>query len=193
MKRVFDLLAALIALVILLPLSILIIILIKVEGTGQVFFTQKRVGQYGKLFTIVKFRTMYSNHKGNSISIKGESRVTPLGKILRKFKLDEIPEFWNVIKGDMSIVGPRPDVLGYADKLMAENKKILQLKPGITGPASLKYANEEKILSLVSEPIKYNDEFIYPDKVQTNLEYYYNHSFWGDIKIIWKTIFRTNY
>jgi len=136
---------------------------------------------------------MSAKHGGSSISVAGESRITPLGVKLRKYKLDELPELWNVFIADMSFVGPRPDVPGYADKLMGDDRKILELRPGITCEASLKYANEEEILSKVDDPIKYNDEVIYPDKVKINLDYYYNHTFWGDIKIIFATIFRSNY
>lgn len=117
-----------------------------------------------------------------------ESRITPLGAKLRKYKLDELPELWNVLIGDMSFVGPRPDVPGYADKLVGEDREILQLKPGITGPASLKYRNEEEILASVEDPIRYNDEVIFPDKVRINREYMEEWSFWGDIRIIFKTV-----
>lgn len=155
---------------------------------GPVFFSQLRVGQHGKLFTLIKFRTMTVNNSGNSISVKGEARITPLGAMLRKYKLDELPELWNVLKGDMSLVGPRPDVPGYADKLQGDDRKILLLKPGITGPASLKYANEEEILSQQKDPVKYNDEFIYPDKVRINLEYLKRRTFWIDLKIMVYTV-----
>lgn len=155
---------------------------------GPIFFTQKRVGQHGKLFTVIKFRTMSVNHGGSTISIKGENRITPLGATLRKYKLDELPELWNVLKGEMSFVGPRPDVPGYADKLTGEDRKILELRPGITGPASMKYANEEEILAQQPDPVKYNDEVIYPDKVRINLEYIKRQSFWLDIRIIIYTV-----
>ncbi len=112
---------------------------------GPVIFKQKRVGQHGRLFTMYKFRSMAVDHSGSSISVKGERRITPLGAKLRKYKLDELPELWNVLIGDMSFVGPRPDVPGYADKLEGENRRMLLLKPGITGPASLKYRNEEEL------------------------------------------------
>lgn len=158
---------------------------------GPVIFTQQRVGRNGRLFTMYKFRTMKVSHSGSSISVAGESRITPLGAILRKYKLDELPELWNVLIGDMSFVGPRPDVPGYADNLQGEDRLILKLRPGITGPASLKYANEEEILATVNDPIKYNDEIIFPDKVRINLNYYYHHTFLGDIKLIFQTIFRS--
>ena len=144
---------------------------------GPVFFVQQRVGRHGKLFKLVKFRTMSVNHNGGSISVKGESRITPFGKKLRNYKLDELPELWNVLKGEMSFVGPRPDVPGYADKLKGEDRKILLLKPGITGPASMKYTNEEEILAQQEDPVKYNNEVIYPDKVRINLEYLQRRTF----------------
>lgn len=159
-------------------------------GKGGFFFKQERIGQYGKPFKIYKIRTMrIQNHNNNFVTTADDDRILPFGKFLRKTKLDEIVELVNVLKGDMSLVGPRPDVAGYADKLIGENRKILELRPGITGPASLKYINEEELLAKVDDPKKYNDEIIYPDKVKINLEYYYNRTFWGDIKIIFKTIF----
>ena len=151
-------------------------------------FKQQRVGQNGKLFTMVKFRSMIVNHSGSTVSVAGESRITPLGSKLRKYKLDELPELWNVLKGDMSFVGPRPDVPGYADNLQGEDREILKLKPGITGPASLKYRNEEELLALQSNPKEYNDTVIYPDKIKINLYYYRNYSFVTDIKIIFCTV-----
>lgn len=191
-KFLFDRLMALIGLLFLWPILLVVALLIKIKMPGgPAFFTQKRVGRNGKLFTMYKFRSMTVSHSGSSISVAGESRITPLGSVLRKYKLDELPELWNVLIGDMSFVGPRPDVPGYADKLQGEDRLILQLRPGITGPASLKYANEEDILALVDDPIRYNDEVIFPDKVKINLDYYYNHTFWGDIKLIFQTIFRS--
>ena len=160
---------------------------VKMPG-GPAIFTQKRIGRDGKLFTMYKFRSMTVGHGGSSVSVAGESRITPLGAKLRKYKLDELPELWNVLIGDMSFVGPRPDVPGYADKLEGEDRLILKLRPGITGPASLKYKNEEEILAQVEDPQKYNDEVIYPDKVKINLEYYYHHSLMGDIKLIIQTV-----
>lgn len=156
---------------------------------GNILFKQKRVGQGGRIFTMVKFRTMVVNHSGSSVSVAGESRITPLGKTLRKYKLDELPELWNVLKGDMSFVGPRPDVPGYADKLEGDNKRILELKPGITGPASLKYRNEEEILAKQEKPQEYNDNIIYPDKIKINLYYLDHYSFFTDLKIILCTVF----
>ena len=157
---------------------------------GRFLFLQERIGQYGKPFKIYKIRTMrIQNHNNNFVTTADDDRILPFGKFLRKTKLDEIVELVNVLKGDMSLVGPRPDVAGYADKLTDEDRKILELRPGITGAASLKYINEEELLAKVDDPKKYNDEIIYPDKVKINLEYYYNRTFWGDIKIIFNTIF----
>ena len=188
-KSVFDRCASLIGLFLLWPLLIVIAILVKIRMPGgPVFFLQKRVGQYGRLFTMYKFRTMRVEHGGSSISVAGESRITPLGAKLRKYKLDELPELWNVLIGDMSFVGPRPDVPGYADKLQGKSRDILKLKPGITGPASLKYRKEEEILALQVNPHKYNDEVIFPDKVRINLEYLKTWSFRIDIEIIVYTI-----
>lgn len=192
MKYLFDRTMALIGLLFLCPVLLIVAILIKVKMPGgPAFFTQKRVGRNGKLFTMYKFRSMTVNHSGSSISVAGESRITPLGAVLRRYKLDELPELWNVLIGDMSFVGPRPDVPGYADKLEGEDRLVLKLRPGITGPASLKYANEEDILAQVEDPVKYNDEVIFPDKVKINLDYYYNHTFIGDIKLIFQTVFRS--
>lgn len=189
LKSIFDRGASFLGLIFLFPLLILtaFLIYIKMPG-GPIIFKQKRVGQYGRLFTMYKFRSMTTNHSGNSISVKGENRITPLGAKLRKYKLDELPELWNVLIGDMSFVGPRPDVPGYADKLEGENCRMLLLKPGITGPASLKYRNEEELLAEQENPQKYNDEVLFPDKVRINIEYLDNWSFWNDIKIIVYTI-----
>lgn len=189
LKKIFDFTASMFGLLILFPFLIVIWVLIKVKMPGgPAIFKQKRVGQHGKLFTMYKFRSMTVSHGGSFISVKGENRITPLGAVLRKYKLDELPELWNVLIGDMSFVGPRPDVPGYADKLEGDDRRILLLKPGITGPASLKYRNEEELLSDQEDPIEYNDKVIFPDKVKINLEYLDNWSFWGDIKLIFETI-----
>lgn len=188
-KLVFDRGASLFGLIFLFPVLLVIALLIRIKMSGgPIIFKQRRVGQYGRLFTMYKFRSMMVNHSGSSISIQGESRITPLGAKLRKYKLDELPELWNVLIGDMSFVGPRPDVPGYADKLEGENRRMLLLKPGITGPASLKYRNEEELLAQQEDPQKYNDEVLFPDKVRINIEYLDNWSFWNDVKIIIYTI-----
>ena len=190
LKSLFDRIASLFGLIFLFPILLVVGILIRVKMPGgPIIFKQKRVGQYGKLFTMYKFRSMTVSHSGRSVSVKGESRITPLGIQLRKYKLDELPELWNVLIGDMSFVGPRPDVPGYADKLEGDARRILLLKPGITGPASLKYRNEEELLAEQEDPQKYNDEVLFPDKVRINIEYLNNRSFWHDIKIIIYTVF----
>ena len=174
----------------LLPLFLLVAVLIKILMPGSVFFLQKRAGRAGVAFTIFKFRTMIENHGGSTVSVKGENRITPLGALLRRSKIDELPELWNVLKGDMSFVGPRPDMPEYAARLEGEDRLILNLRPGITGPASLKYANEEELLAVQPDPRRYNDEVLWPDKVRINLDYYRNRSFFGDISLIFKTVFR---
>ena len=191
-KWLFDRLMAFVGLLLLWPALLVVAILIKIKmPRGSIIFKQKRVGLNGKLFTMYKFRTMIVGHGGSSVSVAGESRITPLGRILRKYKLDELPELWNVFIGDMSFVGPRPDIPGYADALVGRDCDILKLRPGITGPASLKYANEEEILAQVENPKEYNDTVIFPDKVRISLDYYRNHSFVGDLKLILATIFRS--
>jgi len=192
-KRCFDIMFSSVGLLVLFPLIIIISTFIVIKDSPPILYKQNRVGMGGKIFKIVKFRTMIINSSVNTISTSSDIRITALGSALRKYKLDELPELWNVFKGEMSFVGPRPDVPGYADKLLGDNRRILELRPGITGPASLKYANEEQILAEVDEPKKYNDEVIFPDKVRINLDYYNNWSLWLDIKIIFKTIFRKNY
>lgn len=189
LKLTFDRGVAFLGLIFLSPILFITALLIRLKMPGgPVIFKQKRVGQHGRLFTMYKFRSMTVSHSGSSVSVKGENRITPFGAKLRKYKLDELPELWNVLIGDMSFVGPRPDVPGYADKLEGENRKILLLKPGITGPASLKYRNEEELLAEQDDPQKYNDEVLFPDKVRINIEYLDNWSFLYDIKIIIYTV-----
>ena len=189
LKWIFDRLVSLIGLLLLWPIFIVVAIFIKMKMPGgPVLFVQKRVGQYGKLFKMYKFRSMTVGHSGSSVSVAGESRITPLGVKLRKYKLDELPELWNVLRGDMSFVGPRPDVPGYADQLKGRDREILKLKPGITGPASMKYRNEEDLLAKVDDPQKYNDEVIYPDKIRLNLYYLGHYSFIKDIQMILCTV-----
>ena len=192
LKRLFDLFVSLVGIIVLLPVFLIIALLVKIKTPGPLFFVQQRVGRYGKLFSLVKFRTMLAGQKGNNITVKGESRITPLGVFLRKYKLDELPELWNVLKGDMSFVGPRPDVPGYADRLKGEERKILELRPGITGPASMKYSNEEELLAQQPDPVKYNNEVIWPHKVRINLEYLRNRNFRFDLKMIIYTVLGKN-
>ena len=179
---------ALLGLLFLWPVLLVVAILIKIHMPGPVFFIQQRVGKGGKLFPCHKFRSMSMNHNGSSVSVAGESRITPLGAKLRKYKLDELPELWDVLIGNMSFVGPRPDVPGYADKLQGDDRIILSLRPGITGPATLKYRNEEELLATVSDPVRYNDEVIYPDKVHLNRYYAEHYSFAEDIRMIFCTV-----
>ena len=189
LKWIFDRIASLIGLFFLWPVLLVVAILIKIKMPGgPAFFTQKRVGRYGKLFTMHKFRSMTVSHSGSSVSVAGEARITPLGAKLRKYKLDELPELWDVLIGNMSFVGPRPDVPGYADQLKGDDRRVLELRPGITGPASLKYRDEEKLLAKVDNPIEYNDTVIYPDKVRINLYYLDHYSFAKDFQMILCTV-----
>lgn len=189
LKYIFDRAMAFIGLLILWPVLLVVAILIKVKMPGgSVIFKQKRVGRNGKLFTMYKFRSMTVGHGGSSVSVAGESRITPLGARLRHYKLDELPELWNVLIGDMSFVGPRPDVPGYADQLKGADRDVLKLRPGITGPASLKYRDEEDLLAGKEDPQKYNDEVIFPDKVRINLYYLHHYSFVKDIEMIFCTV-----
>ena len=187
-KWLFDRIMALIGLLFLWPVLVVVAILIKVKMPGPVLFVQQRVGKGGKLFACHKFRSMTVGHGGSSVSVAGEARITPLGAKLRHYKLDELPELWDVFIGNMSFVGPRPDVPGYADKLQGEDRIILTLRPGITGPATLKYRNEEELLVGVENPQKYNDEVIYPDKVRINRYYAEHYSFIKDIQMIFCTV-----
>ena len=192
-KYMFDKISALLGIIVVSPILLIIFIIHKiVMPNGEFIFMQERIGQYGKPFKIYKIRSMKvcCDKNDTFVTTAKDNRITPFGRWLRKTKLDEIVELINVLKGDMSLVGPRPDVEGYADNLEGEERKILELRPGITGPASLKYINEEEILAKVDNPQQYNDEIIFPDKVKINLDYYYNRSFWGDVRIIFKTIFR---
>ena len=189
LKYIFDRIAALLGLLLIWWLLIVVAVLIKVKMPGgPAIFKQTRIGRRGKPFTIFKFRTMTVGHGGSSVSVAGESRITPLGAVLRKYKIDELPELWNVLVGDMSFVGPRPDVPGYADRLQGDDREVLELRPGITGPASLKYRNEEELLAAVDNPQEYNDTVIYPDKVRINRYYLHNYSFVSDIKMILCTV-----
>lgn len=188
-KQIFDRTMAAAGLVALSPLLLATAMLIRVKmPDGPVIFRQKRVGRHGKPFTMFKFRSMSASHGGSSVSVAGEARITPLGAKLRHYKIDELPELWNVLIGDMSLVGPRPDVPGYADALVGADREILALRPGITGPASLKYRNEEELLAKVENPQRFNDEVLFPDKVRINRHYLHNQSFLTDLRIILCTV-----
>ena len=189
-KRWFDFSAAAIGLaVLLLPLAALALAILIADGT-PVFFRQQRVGRHGRLFRICKFRTMTNRQTSSStITVSGDTRVTRLGKILRRFKLDELPQLFNVLAGEMSLVGPRPDVPGYADRLRGNDARVLELRPGITGPATLAFRNEEELLARAADPKRYNDEVVFPEKVRLNLMYLDTQGFAADIGWILKTIF----
>lgn len=213
-KFLFDRIVALFGLLFLWPLLLIVAILIKVKMPGPVLFVQKRVGKGGKVFNCHKFRSMKLVHNGATVSVAGESRITPLGSKLRRYKIDELPGLWDVLIGKMSFVGPRPDVPGYADQLCGSDRDILKLRPGITGPASLKYRDEEDIIAEFIEKVKkkdssiinlfrnidftkltdeqiavwYNDTIIYPDKVRINCYYYRNYSFIIDLQMIFATV-----
>jgi lipopolysaccharide/colanic/teichoic acid biosynthesis glycosyltransferase len=188
-KRTFDILASFFGLIILSPLLLVAGLLVRFSSEGPVLFRQERTGRHGIPFTIYKFRTMFVDHGGSSVSVKGEKRITPIGAVLRKFKIDEFPELWNILIGDMSFVGPRPDMPEYAARLQGKQREILTVRPGLTSPASIKYAREEELLSLVPDPQKHFDEVIWPDKTRMNLEYIKRRTFIGDIVLIFKTVF----
>ena len=188
-KRVFDIVFSVLGLIFLLPFLIFIAIIILFIDGFPIFFSQERIGIYGNKFKIYKFRTMVVNNQKLNVTKLSDDRITSLGMVLRNNKIDELPSLVNVMLGQMSFVGPRPDVSGLYDNLNDDERKVLLFKPGITGPASLKYRNEERILDGVKDPVDYNRKIIFPDKVKLNLEYINNWSFFGDIKIIFKTIF----
>ena len=214
LKWLFDRVVSFFGLLFLWPVLLIVAILIKVKMPGPVFFIQKRVGVGGKVFNCHKFRSMTVGHGGSTVSVAGESRITPLGAKLRRYKLDELPGLWDVLIGKMSFVGPRPDVPGYADKLEGNDRDVLKLRPGITGPASLKYRDEEEMIAEFVQKVRandeavvdvypqvdfasmsdgeialwYNDNVIYPDKVRLNCYYYRNYSFLKDIQMIFATV-----
>jgi lipopolysaccharide/colanic/teichoic acid biosynthesis glycosyltransferase len=161
-----------------------------IDTRSNGLFIQKRVGRRGRIFRVLKIRTMRPVQGVETVvTTDQDPRITPLGRFWRKTKIDELPQLINVLKGDMSFVGPRPDVPGFADRSVGEERLLLSIRPGITGPATLKYRNEEQILMEVDDPEKYNREVIFPDKVRINLKYIREYSFWKDLKYIWKTVF----
>jgi len=186
-KRVFDFILSFIGLLLSFPIILIAWIIASIETRSNGMFSQIRVGENGKLFKIYKIKTM-KDKKGTTITTANDDRITKSGKIFRKYKIDELPQLWNVLIGDMSFVGPRPDVPGYADKLEGDDRIVLSIKPGITGPASLKYKNEEEILAQVENPKEYNDKVIWPDKVKINKEYIKKWSLKKDIEYIIKTV-----
>ncbi|MCQ2199896.1 MAG: sugar transferase [Paludibacteraceae bacterium] len=203
LKFIFDRLVSLVGLLFLWPILLVVAILVKVKMPGgPAIFKQKRVGKNGNLFTCHKFRTMTVNHNGSTVSVAGDNRITPFGATLRHYKIDELPGLWDVLIGNMSFVGPRPDVPGYIDKLQGEDRVILNLRPGITGPATLKYRLEDEMISeyvakkqaegdnrpMQEIAVEYNDNVIYPDKVRINKYYYEHYSFIKDIQMIFCTV-----
>lgn len=184
LKRLFDILLSFAGLVIAFPLFLAIGLTIALSDGFPVLFHQIRIGLNGREFTMHKFRTMSVGHNGSSVTVRGEKRITPFGALLRKYKLDELPELWNIFKGDMSFVGPRPDVPGYADKLEGDDRLLLSVRPGLTGVATLKYANEEELLAVQDDPVYFNNHVLYPDKVRLNNNYVKHMSFQLDLKII---------
>lgn len=203
LKWIFDRVVSLVGLLFLWPVLLIVAILVKVKMPGgPAFFVQKRVGLDGKLFDCHKFRTMTVKHNGSTVSVAGDSRITPFGAKLRHYKLDELPGLWDVLRGKMSFVGPRPDVPGYADKLTGDDRDVLKLRPGITGPATLKYRLEDEMISeyvtkkqaegdtrsMQEIAVEYNDTVIYPDKVRLNCYYYRHYSFIKDIQMIFCTV-----
>lgn len=203
LKYLFDRVLSFIGLFFLWPVLLIVAIMVKVKMPGgPAFFVQKRVGKDGRLFDCHKFRTMTVKHNGSTVSVAGDSRITPLGAKLRHYKLDELPGLWDVLRGKMSFVGPRPDVPGYADKLQGNDREVLKLRPGITGPATLKYRLEDEMIAeyvakklaegdtrpMQEIAVEYNDNVIYPDKVRINCYYYRNYSFIKDMQMILCTV-----
>ena len=181
-KRLFDIVFSLFTLLLFFWVLLISWLLAVIDTHTNGIFTQERIGQYGVPFKIYKLRTIRAEFQSD------EKYISRIGQFLRRFKLDELPQFFTVLKGEMSIVGPRPDLPGYYDLLEGENRKILELKPGLTSLASIKYNKEEFLLEKQELPLVYNDSIIFPDKVRLNLAYYYNRSFWGDLVVIWNTV-----
>jgi lipopolysaccharide/colanic/teichoic acid biosynthesis glycosyltransferase len=175
-KVSFDLVLAIVLLLAVSPLILFVLIIASVSTKSNGFFAQQRIGQHGKPFTIYKLHTMKN------------AKATRIGKLLRKTKIDELPQLFNILKGDMLFVGPRPDVPGYYDQLQGDDRRVLLLKPGLTSLAAIKYRNEEELLKTQTNPLLYNDQIIFPDKVKMNLEYLEKRSFWYDVKIILLTL-----
>lgn len=180
-KRVFDVLIALVGLLLSFLLLLIFFLITSISTKSFGLFSQRRVGRFGKFFNMYKIKTMREFKDGRIF-------VTSFGKLLRKSKLDELPQLYNVLLGDMSLVGPRPDIAGYADKLVGEDRIILSVRPGITGPATLKFSNEEELLFNQECPLKYNNEVIWPQKVELNKRYIHEWNFINDLRYIWRTL-----
>ncbi len=191
-KNIFDYSVAILSLPLVLPVILVCWIIASIDTKSNGFFYQNRIGKNGLPFRVIKIKTMYNPTKSeqrSAITANVQTKISKSGSIFRKYKLDELPQILNILSGNMSFVGPRPDVPGYADCLQGEDRIVLKLKPGITGPASIKYKNEEKILAAQINPQEYNDTIIWPDKVKINKTYYNNYTFSKDIKYILQTIF----
>lgn len=188
-KRAFDIGASLAGLLLLAPVIFLCWLVATLDTRSNGFFIQKRIGRHGRVIRVCKIKTMYPGDSQRSpIASRNIASISCSGRIFRKYKLDELPQLFNVLAGSMSLVGPRPDVPGYADRLQGEDRIILSLRPGITGPASIKYKDEESILAAVDDPEAYNDRIIWPDKVRINREYVNNYSLLRDLRYIFNTI-----
>ena len=188
-KRIFDYTVSFLGLVVLSPIIVGVAALVRATSSGPVLFTQLRVGRYGKCFKCYKFRTMVTGADAlGSITTATDSRITDVGRVLRRCKLDELPQLWNVLTGKMSFVGPRPDVPGYSDRLQGNERQILELLPGITGPATLIFNDEGQLLEQVKDKKAFNDQVIFPEKVKINLSYMEKGSFWSDIGYIIATV-----
>ena len=189
-KRAFDIVASLAGVLLLTPVIVLCWLVATIDTRSNGFFIQKRIGRHGRVIRVCKIKTIYpSDTQRSPIASRNLASISQSGQFLRKYKLDELPQLFNVLAGSMSFVGPRPDVPGYADRLQGEDRIILSLRPGITGPASIKYKDEEVILAAVDDPEKYNDRIIWPDKVRINREYFNNYSLLRDLRYIFHTIF----
>lgn len=188
-KRAFDVVGAAAGLLVVWWLILLAWILASVDTRANGFFVQTRIGLGGRPFSLIKIRTMRARHgRGTSVTTATDTRITRIGRVLRQTKVDELPQLLNVLIGDMSFVGPRPDVEGFADRLVGDDRVVLAVRPGITGPASMKYRDEETLLASVEDPEAYNLEVIFPDKVKINKEYVQSWSFRNDLMILWRTI-----
>jgi lipopolysaccharide/colanic/teichoic acid biosynthesis glycosyltransferase len=192
MKRLMDIKLSFLGLLVLWPLLLFLALLVKLSSPGPVFYHGLRVGRRGRPFKILKFRTMAADAeaRGLPLTVGGDSRITGVGRVLRKTKLDELPQLWNVLVGEMSLVGPRPEAQKYVDLYTDDQRKVLNLRPGITDPASIKYRNENDILAAAVEPEKTYIANIMPDKISLNLSYASRASVWSDLGIIFRTLFR---
>lgn len=189
-KRAFDILVSFFGLILLFPLFIVVAIFVKIDSKGPIFFSQERIGKDFKPFRILKFRTMVQTKDGPFITAANDQRITRIGKYLRRYKIDELPQLFNVLKGDMSLVGPRPEIKRYVDLFESEYRTILKVRPGITDPASIRYSNEEIILSQSPDYERLYIKKILPEKINLSIEYIKNHNMIIDIMIILKTIFK---